>query len=103
MGAVGRAIAVENCWRARRYGVHCRFVTRDGAVAVADFLDLVLDMTASDADMLGCGEQMAHCRRLAAEGSAADVMRGLFHGRQGGGDGLAEAIRWIAAATLGHH
>ena len=34
LGPVGRAIAVENKWRAQRYGVHGTFVGEDGAVTV---------------------------------------------------------------------
>src|SRR6187431_2060881 len=43
--AVTRAIAVENKWRAQRYGVHGTFATRagNGAVTVAELLDGVLD------------------------------------------------------------
>src|SRR6202035_5805934 len=35
IGAVERAIAVENKWRAQRYGVHGTFVSEIGAVSVA--------------------------------------------------------------------
>src|SRR6187200_1039273 len=39
LDAVGRAIVIENKWRAQRYGVHGTFVTEDGAVTVADMLE----------------------------------------------------------------
>ena len=70
---------------------------------MADFLDRVLDMAAGDADMLGCAAQMAHCRTLAATGTAADRVLDIFHRRRdevGPEGALAEAIGWIAAATV---
>lgn len=103
MGAMGRTIAVENKWRAQRYGIHCAFVTEAGAVSVADFLDEVVDMTAKDADMLDCGRQVARCRALVSEGTAADFQQEIFNrhvARRGAGAALAEVIGWIGATTM---
>ena len=46
---VDRAIAVENKWRAQRYGVQGTFVTRSGAVTVGDLLGRVLELTTAEA------------------------------------------------------
>ena len=43
LDVVDRSIAVENKWRAQRYGAQGTFVTRSGGVAVSDMLDTVLD------------------------------------------------------------
>jgi carboxylate-amine ligase len=52
--AVGRAIVVENKWRAQRYGVRGTLVGDRGALSVADFVEQVLEETAADAEALGC-------------------------------------------------
>ena len=44
--AVGRAVVVENKWRAQRYGVRGSFVGHGGAVTVADLVDQVIEDTA---------------------------------------------------------
>ena len=49
LGAVARAIAVENKWRAQRYGVQGTFVTEAGGITVADFLEQVIEATRQDA------------------------------------------------------
>src|SRR3984957_4355786 len=71
LDVVDRAIAVENKWRAQRYGVQGSFVTRTGAVAVGDLLDRVLDLIAPDAEALACAEPVEHCRAIVLEGTSA--------------------------------
>ncbi len=81
--AVGRAIVVENKWRAQRYGVHGTFVGEHGAISVADLVEQVLDETAADADALGCLAEMQRCRdhrRLRHLGGRPD--RGVRGARQ---------------------
>ena len=53
LDVVDRSIAVENKWRAQRYGVSGTFASRSGAVAVGEMLDRVLDLVAADAAALG--------------------------------------------------
>src|ERR1700677_170372 len=64
LDAVDRAIAVENKWRAQRYGAQGSFVTRSGSIAVGELVDRVLDLTATDAEALGCAEQVGRCRAI---------------------------------------
>ena len=53
---VTRAIAVENKWRAQRYGVHGTFarIERDGSITVAEMLEHVIAERPPDAEALGC-------------------------------------------------
>jgi Glutamate-cysteine ligase family 2(GCS2) len=44
INVVDRAIAVENKWRAQRYGAQGTFVTRSGGIAVGELLNTVLDL-----------------------------------------------------------
>jgi glutamate---cysteine ligase / carboxylate-amine ligase len=103
LDAVGRAIAVENKWRAQRYGVHGTFVGGDGAITVAEIVDQVIEETGEDAAMLGCGAELERCRAIAAAGTSADAQLAVFHahGRTEGRAAALQAVNaWLAAATL---
>lgn len=100
-GAV-RALAQENKWRAQRHGVGGSFVTEAGpAVAVGDFLEEVIAMTAEDADAFGCAAEIAHCRRIVAGGTSADAQLAIYRDRVGDGEAaaLAGVLDWLAATT----
>jgi carboxylate-amine ligase len=99
---VDRAIAVENKWRAQRYGVEASFVSREGPVTMAEMLDGVLDEIASDAQALGCEDDMLHCRRIVDGGSSADAQLRVFapDDPADGPGGLNAVLGWIAQATV---
>jgi glutamate---cysteine ligase / carboxylate-amine ligase len=99
---VDRAIAVENKWRAQRYGAQGTFVTRSGGVAVGAMLDEVLQMTAADAAALGCADEMQHCRTIMAEGTSADAQLRIFteFEHEGADIALHKVADWIRSATL---
>jgi glutamate---cysteine ligase / carboxylate-amine ligase len=99
---VWRAIAIENKWRAQRYGVTGTFVTADGAVAVADILDRIIEDTAADAEALGCADEIRRCRAIAGAGTSADAQLAVFEANSGAPreDALHAVTEWIASATL---
>jgi glutamate---cysteine ligase / carboxylate-amine ligase len=107
-GAVGRAIALENKWRAQRYGVRGTFIADtfiadEGAVPVADCLKRVIAETARDAEALGCTDDVGRCVAIAAEGTAADAQVAIFEAHKESAsheDALRAVLDWIAAATL---
>ncbi|MGB7035955.1 MAG: carboxylate-amine ligase [Xanthobacteraceae bacterium] len=100
--AVDRAIAVENKWRAQRYGVQGSFVTRAGAVPIADMLDRVIGWVEVDAEALGCAEQVGNCRAIVIEGTSADAQVRIFTENQHEGAEIAlhKVVQWIRDATL---
>jgi len=102
INVVDRAIAVENKWRAQRYGVQGSFVSRSGAVTVADMLDRVLELVAPDADVLGCGEELEHCRTIIVEGTSADAQLRIFTENEHDSADIAlqYVAEWIRDATL---
>jgi carboxylate-amine ligase len=102
LDVVDRSIAVENKWRAQRYGVQGSFVTRAGAVAVGEMLNEVLDMVAADADALGCAEELERCRAIVAGGTSADAQLRIFteNEHEGADIALHKVTRWIRDATL---
>jgi glutamate---cysteine ligase / carboxylate-amine ligase len=104
LGPVGRAIAVENKWRAQRYGVHGTFVGEDGAVTVAELLAQVIEETEADAAALGCAAELERCRTIATTGTSADAQIALYEAhaaRHGHASALKAVNRWLAATTVG--
>jgi carboxylate-amine ligase len=102
LDVVDRAIAVENKWRAQRYGPQGTFVTRSGGVTVGDFLDWILELTAADAEALTCSEQLEQCRMIILEGTSADAQLRIFaeNEREGSDIALHKVAGWIRDATL---
>jgi carboxylate-amine ligase len=102
INAVGRAIVVENKWRAQRYGVHGTLIGHGGAVTVADWVDQIVEETTEDAEALGCLKEMQHCRTIARGGSSADRQLEVFekHSSEGRAGALRAVSDWVAEATL---
>jgi carboxylate-amine ligase len=103
LDAVERAIAVENKWQAQRNGVHATFVTRAGAVTVAEFLDRVITDMAADAAALGCDAEIDRCRAIVDCGTSADAQLRVYAAHRDGGSrdaALLAVTDWIAQATL---
>jgi carboxylate-amine ligase len=99
---VGRGIAVENKWRAQRYGVEASFASRDGAIAILDMVEDILAKTAADAEALECSEDVRHCREIVSGGSSADAQLRSF-AAAGGMDAagsLDAVLQWIARASV---
>jgi carboxylate-amine ligase len=99
---VDRSIAVENKWRAQRYGVQGSFVTRSGGIAVGEFLDGILQLVAADAEALGCAAELDQCRAIVAEGTSADAQLRIFteNEHEGADIALHKVTRWIRDATV---
>jgi carboxylate-amine ligase len=97
VGVVDRAIAVENKWRAQRYGTDCIFVSKDGPVEIHEMLGNVIALISADAAALGCLAEVERCRDILNRGSSADGQLNAY--RQNGND-LAAVTRWIAEETL---
>ncbi len=103
INAIGRAIVVENKWRAQRYGVRGSFVGEHGAVSVAEMVDTVIAETAEDAQALDCLEELRRCRTIVEAGTSADAQMAVYEaqaGTEGHLKGLRAVTEWIAAATL---
>lgn len=99
---VARAIAVENKWRAQRYGVHGSFATKDGPLTVGEFLAKAIALTAEDAEMLGCTQEIEHCREIVQQGTSADAQIALYHGNELNGSesqAFAPVLAWLVGNT----
>ncbi len=99
---VARAIAQENLWQAKRYGVEAAFVTAAGAVPVPEFLDGLAERLAEDAEALGCADAIARCQEIALKGTSADEQVRIFEsGPADSADAaLTAVVDWIDRATV---
>ncbi len=104
LDAVGRALVVENKWRAQRYGIHGTFVTVDGALSVAQMLERALEQTCTDVEALGCNLEIERCRTIVSLGTSADAQLAVFESSRRAASGREAALHavmeWIAKATL---
>lgn len=104
--AVGRAIVVENKWRAQRYGVGGTLASPDGrgAITIAEMLEQVLAEIAPDAIELGCATHVARCRTIVGGGTSADAQLAVFEAhekRNRSRESALDAVNdWLAYATL---
>jgi carboxylate-amine ligase len=96
--AVDRAIAVENKWRAQRYGTSCVLASRDGPVPIADALDQIICDIAADAEALSCMAEVEQCRRIISDGSSADAQ---LREAATSEHPLLSVKQWIANTTIG--
>jgi carboxylate-amine ligase len=103
---VDRAIAVENKWRAQRYGIHGSFVDRGlgRAVSVAESTEALIAMVSEDARELGCEQEVAGARSILSRGTSADLQIAIFREaeqRTGSRNRAFQAVRdWLVEATL---
>lgn len=106
VGAVDRAIAGENKWRAQRYGIHGSFVdlAQQRAVSVRDAIEGLVNLVAEDAQALDCLDEVLHVRTIAEQGTSADVQLAVYQEAQHRTGNRAEAFKavksWLVGATL---
>jgi carboxylate-amine ligase len=93
-----RAIAIENKWRAQRYGVDSLFVTKSGPVPLHDLLAELIGRIAQDAEQLRCEAEVEHCRTIAQSGSSADHQ---LRAAEMSAEPLAAVKTYIAETTMG--
>lgn len=106
INAVDRAIAVENKWRAQRYGIHGSFVDRaEGrAVPISEELDRLIAILEDDIGELNCAKEIADVRKILTTGTSADMQIAVFREaeqRTGSRNKAFGAVKtWLAEATL---
>jgi carboxylate-amine ligase len=94
--SVDRAIAVENKWRAQRYGTDCIFASKDGPVGIAEMLTRLIEETSEDAEVLGCAGEVRNCQAIIERGSSAEFQLRAY---DEAGEDMQAVLQWIAKAT----
>jgi carboxylate-amine ligase len=103
---VDAALAVENKWRAQRYGIHGSFVDHRlrRAVTIPEFFDNLYDQIAADARALGCDEEAASARAVLKHGTSADMQISVYREAEYRTGSSSEALKavtaWLADTTL---
>jgi carboxylate-amine ligase len=106
LAALYRALAVENKWRAQRYGIHGSFVDRaEGrAVPISEELDRLIAILEDDIGELNCAKEIADVRKILTTGTSADMQIAVFREaeqRTGSRNKAFGAVKtWLAEATL---
>jgi carboxylate-amine ligase len=96
LSVVDRAIAVENKWRAQRYGTDCIFASKDGPVEIRTMLFSLVEQISEDASILGCLGEIENCKAIIERGSSADYQLRTFHET---GDSVLAVKKWIVSQT----
>lgn len=99
---VARALAVENFWRAKRYGIEAEFASAAGAIPLATVLDETIERVRPDAEALGCLDHVQRCRSILASGTSADVQLDLYleHlDRDGPAAAFDRVTKWLVETT----
>ena len=103
--AVARALTEENRWRAQRYGTTGTYVdvaTRE-AKPFRQMLDETLDLVSPNLTALGLDSEVAHLRRIAANGTSAHRQLVFYRDLRKAGmprvGALKEVSRWLRNST----
>ncbi|MBT7648919.1 MAG: carboxylate-amine ligase, partial [Rhodospirillaceae bacterium] len=79
----------ENRWLAQRYGSSSELVDfgKRSLVPLADLIDEVLELTAEDAEALGCTAEVQRARLIVQRGTAAERQLSVFEAAGGAAAG----------------
>lgn len=95
----------ENRWRAQRYGLDEGLVDfgMGALVPCADLIEELIDLTAEDADALGCAAELEHVRTIVKRGTSAHRQRAIYAAAVAAGrdpaDALRDVVDFIVAET----
>jgi carboxylate-amine ligase len=102
LGVVDRAFAVENKWRAQRYGTKASFVERDSTAArtMSEIVDALLDRLHADAEALDCVREISHARTILARGSSAQQQVRVYSQARIAGRSRPKALKEVVDFLL---
>jgi carboxylate-amine ligase len=106
LSPIGQAIAVENKWRAQRYGTAVSFVDQQSMQAkpIAAVLEDLLGRLADDAEALSCVNEITHARTILKRGSSADEQLKIYDNARMVGrsrqSALREVVDWLYQETI---
>jgi carboxylate-amine ligase len=103
---IGRAITVENKWRAQRYGMQATFVEPFGRepIEAAKWLADILSRLDPDIAAFDCAAEIDRLRTIAAEGTSATAQLEVYRASRAAGRSRPAALRdvvdWAAHETV---
>lgn len=96
----------ENRFLAQRFGPNCSLIDFGKAAAVPypQLLEELIAMIAEDAAFFGCEAEVAHARRIVAEGTSADRQIAIHEQAMAAGkssaDALKDVVDWLIEETV---
>src|SRR5262249_54580376 len=106
LSQIGQAIAVENKWRAQRYGTSATFVDQQSMQAKPSkiVLEELLERIADDAAAPSCTKEVEHARKMLDRGSSADEQLKIYNNARMVGrnrqSALREVVDWLYQETI---
>jgi carboxylate-amine ligase len=102
IGAVDRALAVENKWRAQRYGIKASFIERGSKAAktMSETVEDLLGRLRADAEALDCVREISHARTIVARGSSAHQQVQVYSQARISGRSRTKALRDVVDFLL---
>jgi glutamate---cysteine ligase / carboxylate-amine ligase len=100
---VAWGFAVENKWRAQRYGIEASFASQEGPIPVSRFLDDVIDLVAVHAMQLQCLDDVLRCKQIVERGTSSDRQIEIFDTASRiapQSEALQQVCAWIARTSL---
>jgi len=87
----------ENRWRAQRYGVQGTLFDfgRGALVPMSELLEEIIEITAEDAEALGCEREVQRARTIVADGTSADRQLARYTAAMEAGATQCEALRAV--------
>ncbi len=92
-----QTLVAENRWLAQRYGVKGSLIDFGvpAPVPFAELIEEIIDLTAEDAEALGCVKEVQHAREIVARGTSADRQLACYHNAINEGQSKAEAFKAV--------
>nr|ACN58797.1 enzymatic protein of unknown function [uncultured bacterium BLR9] len=106
LDVVGRAVAMENKWRAQRYGTAATFIDARARTArpIADVLRYILELIRADTDALDCTKEAAHAFEILKRGSSADQQIRVYRTARDAGasrpKALKDVVLWLQKNSI---
>ena len=90
-------LVTENRWRAQRYGIDEGLIDFGigEIVPYADLLEEMIELTAPDAEALGCVDELIHARTILARGTSAHRQVALYNERVAAGESKEAALQAV--------
>ncbi len=105
--AASGAIALENKWRAQRYGIQMSFIDeqRKQAVPFKDAIEDLIELVWQDAEELGCLHEVLSVREILNRGTSAERQVHLYHEARKTGwtkqQALDAVVDWLVKTSAG--
>ena len=106
LGVIDRAFALENKWRAQRYGTRASFVDRRSKTATTaqEVVEDLLGMLHADAQELDCVKEVSHARTILSRGSSAQQQVHVYSRARIAGRSRSQALKdvvdWLRVTTI---